>query len=96
MAEPKFIHLRVHTAYSLSEGAMPVPKLIHRLHDQGVPAIAITDTANLFGGKAFSNMLPMRGLSRFSAASSISAIPILKTCSNLRGGLLNPIKSLFW
>ena len=46
MAEPKFIHLRVHTAYSLSEGAMPVPKLIHRLHDQGVPAIAITDTAN--------------------------------------------------
>ena len=54
MSAPQFVHLRVHTAYSLSEGAMLVPKLIHKLHDQGVPAIAVTDTANMFGGKAFS------------------------------------------
>lgn len=47
MSEPKFVHLRVHTAYSLSEGAMLVPKLIHKLHDQGVSAIAMTDTANI-------------------------------------------------
>ena len=53
MSAPQFVHLRVHTAYSLSEGAMLVPKLIHKLHDQGVPAIAVTDTANMFGGKAF-------------------------------------------
>ena len=73
MAEPKFIHLRVHTAYSLSEGAMPVPKLIHRLHDQGVAAIAITDTANLFGGKAFSKY-----------ASDEGVKPILGSQFNLR------------
>ncbi len=42
MSAPQFVHLRVHTAYSLSEGAMLVPKLIHKLHDQGVPAIAVT------------------------------------------------------
>ena len=73
MAEPKFIHLRVHTAYSLSEGAMPVPKLIHRLHDQGVAAIAITDTANLFGGKAFSIY-----------ASDVGVMPILGSQFYLR------------
>ena len=52
--EPKFVHLRVHTAYSLSEGAMKVPALVHKLHEQGIPAVAVTDTANMFGGKAFS------------------------------------------
>ena len=54
MSEPKFVHLRVHTAYSLSEGAMQVPALIHKCHAQGIAAIAVTDTANMFGGKAFS------------------------------------------
>lgn len=54
MQDPKFIHLRVHTAYSLSEGAIKVPALIHQLHDKNIPAIAVTDTGNMFGGKAFS------------------------------------------
>ena len=62
MAEPKFIHLRVHTAYSLSEGAMKVPALAHKLHEQGVPAIAVTDTANMFGGKAFSKYASDEGI----------------------------------
>ena len=55
MAEPKFVHLRVHTAYSLSEGAMKVPSLIPKLKDMGFPAIAVTDTANMFGAKALSH-----------------------------------------
>ena len=50
--EPKFIHLRVHTAYSLSEGAMKVPALVKKLTENHVPAFAMTDTANMFGGKA--------------------------------------------
>lgn len=62
MSAPQFVHLRVHTAYSLSEGAMLVPKLIHKLHDQGVPAIAVTDTANMFGGKAFSKYASDEGV----------------------------------
>lgn len=48
------MHLRVHTAYSLALGAIPVPKLTHKLHEWGVPACAITDRGSLFGGKAFS------------------------------------------
>ena len=55
MADPKFVHLRVHTAYSLSLGAMPVPALMKKLAGNKVPACAITDRGNLFGGKAFSH-----------------------------------------
>lgn len=62
MSEPKFVHLRVHTAYSLSEGAMQVPALIHKLHAQGVAAVAVTDTANMFGGKAFSKYAKDEGI----------------------------------
>ena len=52
--EPKFVHLRIHTAYSLSEGAMEVHALIDKLAERKVPAFAMTDTANMFGGKAVS------------------------------------------
>ena len=55
MTDPKFVHLRVHTAYSLSLGAMPVPALMKKLKANNVPACAITDRGNLFGGKAFSH-----------------------------------------
>ena len=62
MAEPKFVHLRVHTAYSLSEGAIQVPALMHKCKELGIPAIAITDTANMFGGKAFSKYASEEGI----------------------------------
>lgn len=62
MAQPKFVHLRVHTAYSLSEGAMHVPTLVHKLKEQGVAAVAVTDTANMFGGKAFSKYASSEGV----------------------------------
>jgi DNA polymerase-3 subunit alpha len=54
MVDPQFVHLRVHTAYSLALGAIQVPDLLKKLHKLGVPACAITDRGNLFGGKAFS------------------------------------------
>ena len=62
MRDPKFIHLRVHTAYSLALGAIPVPKLVKRLKELEVPACAITDRGNLFGGKAFSKIASDEGL----------------------------------
>ena len=62
MKDPKFVHLRVHTAYSLAEGAIKLPDLIHKLHDMGVPAVAVTDTSNMFGGKAFSKYASDEGI----------------------------------
>lgn len=52
MAE--FIHLRTHSAYSLLEGAIKVKDLIKLAHDHKMPAVAITDTNNLFGCLEFS------------------------------------------
>ena len=54
MTDPKFIHLRVHTAYSLSLGAIKIGDLVHTLKERNMPAVAMTDSGNMFGGKAIS------------------------------------------
>src|SRR5690606_29016582 len=48
-----FIHLRVHSAYSLAEGAIPVKELVKRTKLNDMPAVAVTDTNNLFGALEF-------------------------------------------
>lgn len=92
MAEPKFIHLRVHTAYSLSEGAMQVPKLIHKLHEQGVPAVAITDTANLFGGKAFSKYASDEGIKPILGCQFFLRNPDSQDKLKSKGKIIEPDK----
>ena len=63
MAEaPAFIHLRTHSAYSLSEGALPVKQLAGMAKDMGMPALAITDTGNLFGALEFAEALAEKGV----------------------------------
>ena len=54
MPHAGFVHLRVHTAYSLSEGAIRIPDLVKRCVERAMPAVAITDTDNLFGALEFS------------------------------------------
>jgi len=44
-----FVHLRVHTAYSLSAGAIPTKELVALCQAERMPAVAVTDTGNLFG-----------------------------------------------
>ena len=51
---PGFVHLRVHSAYSLLEGALPIKTLIKRAVADDQPALAIADTNNLFGALEFS------------------------------------------
>ena len=48
MTEPRFIHLRLHSAYSLLEGALPLKKILSKAIADNQPAIAVTDTNNLF------------------------------------------------
>ncbi|WP_343116674.1 DNA polymerase III subunit alpha [Ostreiculturibacter nitratireducens] len=50
----RFIHLRVHTEYSLLEGAVPVKKLPALAEAGGMPAVAVTDTNNMFAALEFS------------------------------------------
>ena len=47
-SSPSFVHLRVHSAYSLLEGALPLKKILAKAAGDNQPAIAITDTNNLF------------------------------------------------
>lgn len=54
MSKPRFIHLRVHTEHSLLEGAVPVKKLIKLAKAAEMPAVAVTDTNNMFAALEFS------------------------------------------
>ncbi len=62
MPAPTFIHLRNHTAYSLSEGALPIKKLAGMAKDAKMPALAVTDTGNLFGALEFSEAMAAKGI----------------------------------
>ena len=59
---PEFIHLHVHSQYSLLEGAMKIPKLIDACVEHNMPAMAINDTANLLGGMDFSYACAAAGI----------------------------------
>jgi len=48
-----FIHLHVHTQYSILDGATHIPKLVSRAKELNMPALAITDHGNMFGVKKF-------------------------------------------
>ncbi|WP_170582838.1 DNA polymerase III subunit alpha [Ruegeria arenilitoris] len=51
---PRFIHLRVHTEYSLLEGAVRLKKLPTLCEQMDMPAVAVTDTNNMFAALEFS------------------------------------------
>jgi DNA polymerase-3 subunit alpha len=53
MTHSNFVHLRVHSAYSLSEGAIKIPELVELCVAESMPAVAVTDTANMFGALEF-------------------------------------------
>ena len=63
MAENQpFVHLRVHSAYSLLEGALKIPKLVELAKADAAPALALTDTNNLFGALEFSQAVSAAGI----------------------------------
>ena len=70
-----FVHLRVHTPFSLLEGAVKIPELVQLARRQGMPALAITDTGNMFGVLEFSVKCAEAGLQ-----------PIIGTLLALRDG----------
>jgi len=58
----RFIHLHLHSAYSLSEGAIPVSKLKDLCLKTKMPAVAVTDTNNMFGALEVSTTLSGAGI----------------------------------
>ena len=57
MPHADFVHLRVHSAYSLSEGAIKVKELAKLCESHAMPAVAVTDKGNLFGALEVSQTL---------------------------------------
>ncbi len=62
MPHAEFVHLRVHTAYSLSEGAIKIKQLVKLCQTLGMPAVGIADTGNLFGALEFSSACAEAGI----------------------------------
>jgi DNA polymerase-3 subunit alpha len=51
----QFVHLHLHTDYSMLDGACDVEKLVKRVKELGMPAVAMTDHGNIFGAVHFVN-----------------------------------------
>ena len=62
MPHADFVHLRVHSAYSLSEGAIKPDKIAKLAKAAGMPAVAIADSGNLFGALEFSQYCTAEGV----------------------------------
>ena len=59
---PGFVHLHVHSSYSLLEGALTIARLAELAKSDRQPALALTDTDNLFGALEFSEKLSAAGI----------------------------------
>src|SRR5574338_352733 len=46
---PRFVHLRMHTEFSVSDGIILIDQVVARAAADGMPALGISDLANLFG-----------------------------------------------
>ncbi len=57
-----FVHLHLHTQYSLLDGAISIERLCDRAKELGMPAVAMTDHGNLFGAIEFYSQASKRGL----------------------------------
>src|SRR6188768_950680 len=57
-----FVHLKVRSAYSLTEGANKVDKVVALAKDNAMPAVAVTDRNNLFGALEFAQYASKAGI----------------------------------
>ena len=71
-----FVHLHVHSHYSLLDGAVKIPELVSTAKEFGMPAVALTDHGNLFGAVEFystateAGVKPILGLEAYVAPGS--------------------------
>jgi len=71
-----FVHLHVHTEYSMLDGAAKISELVQEVANQKMPAIAMTDHGNVFGAYEFyktakaNNIKPIIGIEAYVAPES--------------------------
>src|SRR5918992_657458 len=59
---PGFVHLHVHSSYSLLEGALTISRLAELATADRQPALALSDTDNMFGALEFSDKIARAGI----------------------------------
>jgi DNA polymerase-3 subunit alpha len=89
----EFVHLRLHTEYSLVDGIVRVPELMAAVAAAGMPAVALTDQSNLFAMVKFykealaAGVKPLIGVDAWIRDAGERAAPsrIVFLCQNLAG-----------
>ncbi|HEY1315221.1 MAG TPA: DNA polymerase III subunit alpha, partial [Steroidobacteraceae bacterium] len=89
----QFVHLRLHTEYSLVDGIVRVPELMAAVSAAGMPAVALTDQSNLFAMVKFykealaAGIKPLIGVDMWIRATGERAAPsrVVFLCQNLQG-----------
>jgi DNA polymerase III subunit alpha len=62
METPKFVHLHLHTDYSLLDGACDLEEVVDEASRRKMPAVAVTDHGNLFAAESFYQTAKTRGV----------------------------------
>jgi len=92
-AVSQFVHLRLHTEYSLVDGIVRMPELMSAVAGAGMPAVALTDQSNLFAMVKFykealaAGVKPLIGVDAWIREPGERALParIVLLCQNLTG-----------
>jgi DNA polymerase-3 subunit alpha len=96
MSSAGFVHLSLHSEYSLTDSVLRVDELVNAVRDAGMPAVAVTDAGNLFALVKFyqaaqaAGIKPIAGadITLWDQADGRAASRLLLLCQD-RGGYLN-------
>ena len=69
-----FVHLHVHTQYSLLDGQASIPRLVDKAIKDGMPGIAVTDHGNMFGIKEFWNYVKKKNGQKRDTLKSLTKL----------------------
>ncbi|MBV52796.1 MAG: DNA polymerase III subunit alpha [Coxiellaceae bacterium] len=88
--EPSFIHLRVHSEFSIRDSLIPVKQLAKVAREQSMPALALTDHGNLFGLVKFYRAVRAQGIKPIIGAdiwvkADHGHFPVTVLCQNAQG-----------
>ena len=92
MAGPGFVHLHVHSSYSLLEGALMISRLAELAKADHQPALALTDTDNMFGALEFSEKLAGYGVQPIVGCALAVDFGDHETGGRYGGGATAPVR----
>ena len=69
-----FVHLHVHTQYSLLDGQASISRLVDKAMKEGMPGIAVTDHGNMFGVKEFWNYVKKKNGAKYDSIKTLTKL----------------------